>query len=124
MLMDARAVQHEITATDADPGGRVRTLWDCDLHRDTRVDGLPLDGMQEVWGSNPHSSTGQRHISKTWAASTAGKYRSGKRLRCRTPVRIGPLSRLVLLAGPEDPGSWTDAAKPLNWANTLCPSVL
>jgi hypothetical protein len=21
------------------------------------VDGLPLDGMQEVWGSNPHSYT-------------------------------------------------------------------
>jgi hypothetical protein len=27
------------------------------------VDGLPLDGMQEVWGSNPHSSTGQAHNS-------------------------------------------------------------
>jgi hypothetical protein len=28
-----------------------------DLQRWTAVDGLPLDGMQEVWGSNPHSST-------------------------------------------------------------------
>jgi hypothetical protein len=40
----------------------VRTSWDGDLRLYTCVDGLPLDGMQEVWGSNPHSSTaGQRH---------------------------------------------------------------
>jgi hypothetical protein len=90
MLMDARAVQHESTATDADPGGRVRTLWDCDLHRDTRVDGLPLDGMQEVWGSNLHSSTGQRHNSKTRRLGTAAKYSSGERMRARTHLRVGP----------------------------------
>jgi len=35
----------------------MRTFWDGDLHRWTRVDVLPLYGMQEVWGSNPHSST-------------------------------------------------------------------
>jgi hypothetical protein len=27
--------------------------------------GLPLDGMQEVWGSNPHSSTQVRNIIRT-----------------------------------------------------------
>src|SRR5262245_15543585 len=31
---------------------------DGDLRRWTRVDVLPADGMQEAWGSNPHSSTG------------------------------------------------------------------
>ena len=41
------------------------TLEDGDLPRWTRVDVLPLDGMQEVWGSNPHSSTGKRRNSKT-----------------------------------------------------------
>jgi hypothetical protein len=34
---------------------------------ETLVDGLPADGMQEVWGSNPHSSTGQKHNSKKLA---------------------------------------------------------
>ena len=41
------------------------------------MDGLPLDGMQEVWGSNPHSSTGQRHNSKIGTANTAAKYCNG-----------------------------------------------
>ena len=50
-------VQHESTATCLDSGGLMRTSWDGDLRRWTRVDGLPLYGMQEVWGSNPHSST-------------------------------------------------------------------
>jgi hypothetical protein len=50
-------VQHESTATDLDRSGLVRTFWDGDLHRWTAVDVLPLYGMQEVWGSNPHSST-------------------------------------------------------------------
>jgi hypothetical protein len=45
--------------------------------------------MQEVWGSNPHSSTGQKRNSKTQAASTAAKYRNGGRINCRTPVRTG-----------------------------------
>jgi hypothetical protein len=35
----------------------MRTFWDGNLHRCTSVDVLPLYGMQEVWGSNPHSST-------------------------------------------------------------------
>ena len=50
-------VQHESTATCLDSGGLMRTLWDGDLRRWTCVDVLPLYGMQEVWGSNPHSST-------------------------------------------------------------------
>jgi hypothetical protein len=37
--------------------GRARTSWDGDLHRRTAVDVLPADGMQEVRGSNPRSST-------------------------------------------------------------------
>ena len=59
-------VQHESTATGLDAGGPERTRGDGDLHRDTQVDGLPLDGMQEVWGSNPPSSTaGQRPFTKS-----------------------------------------------------------
>jgi hypothetical protein len=37
--------------------GRVGTREDGDLHRDTRVDVLPPDGMQEVSGWSPLSST-------------------------------------------------------------------
>ena len=51
------AVQQESTATGADLTGRARTSWDGDLHRRTAVDVLPADGMQEVRGSNPLSST-------------------------------------------------------------------
>jgi hypothetical protein len=40
-------------------------LADGDLRRWTAVDALPADGMQEVWGSNPHISTGQSEKSKT-----------------------------------------------------------
>jgi hypothetical protein len=50
-------VQRESTATGADLTGLVRTLWDGDLHRRTSVNVLPADGMQEVRGSNPLSST-------------------------------------------------------------------
>jgi len=32
-------------------------LQDGDLRLETCVDVLPVDGMQGVWGSNPHSST-------------------------------------------------------------------
>ncbi len=53
-------VQQESTATGADLTGRARTSWDGDLHRRTAVDVLPADGMQEVRGSNPLSSTGHR----------------------------------------------------------------
>ena len=52
-----RSVQHESTATGLNSGRLMRTSWDSDLRRWTPVDVLPLYGMQEVWGSNPHSST-------------------------------------------------------------------
>jgi hypothetical protein len=55
-------VQQESTATGADLTGRARTSWDGDLHRRTAVDVLPADGMQEVRGSNPLSSTQVRQI--------------------------------------------------------------
>jgi hypothetical protein len=53
----AGGVQHGSTATCPDLGALECTLRDGDLRRWTAVDGLPADGMQEVWGSNPHSST-------------------------------------------------------------------
>jgi hypothetical protein len=60
----AATVQQESTATGLDAGGLEWTREDGDLHRDTRVDGLPLDGMQEVRSSNLLSSTpGQPHNS-------------------------------------------------------------
>jgi hypothetical protein len=40
-------VQQESTATGLDAGGPQRTREDGDLRLYTRVDGLPLDGMQE-----------------------------------------------------------------------------
>jgi hypothetical protein len=52
-----RVVQQRSTATCLDSGGLLGTCRDGDLRWWTSVDGLPLDGMQEVWGSNPHSST-------------------------------------------------------------------
>jgi hypothetical protein len=54
-LAGMAAVQQESTATGADAGGRARTREDGDLHRWTRVDVLPPDGMQEVSGSSPLS---------------------------------------------------------------------
>jgi hypothetical protein len=60
------AVQQESTATGPDCGGLVRTSWDGGLRRWTVVDALPADGMQEVRGSNPHSSTGKSDKSKSW----------------------------------------------------------
>src|SRR6266851_4110434 len=51
------AVQQESTATGPDAGGPEWTWEDGDLRLYTRVDGLPLDGMQEVSGSSPLSST-------------------------------------------------------------------
>jgi hypothetical protein len=63
-------VQQESTATGLDSGGLMRTFWDGDLHRWTAVEVVPLYGMQEVWGSNLHSSTpGQKCISNNESAS-------------------------------------------------------
>jgi hypothetical protein len=79
-----RVVQQGSTATCLDSGGLLGTCRDGDLRWWTSVDGLPLDGMQEVRGSNPRSSTGQKRNSKSRAASTAAKYSSGDRARART----------------------------------------
>jgi Sigma-70 region 2 len=57
------AVQHGSTATHPDAGGLAGTREDGDLHGWTRVDVLPPDGMQEVSGSSPLSSTGQKRNS-------------------------------------------------------------
>jgi hypothetical protein len=65
MLMTLRAVQQESTATGLDVGGPAWTRVDGDLHRDTLVDGLPLDGMQEVRSSNLLSSTQVKNIIRT-----------------------------------------------------------
>jgi hypothetical protein len=53
----SQLVQHGSTATGADESALLCTGEDADQRLWTRVDVLPADGMQEVWGSNPHSST-------------------------------------------------------------------
>jgi hypothetical protein len=60
LLAGMAAVQHGSTATHLDAGGLAGTRKDGDLHGWTRVDVLPPDGMQEVSGSSPLSSTGQK----------------------------------------------------------------
>jgi hypothetical protein len=62
-----------------------------------------LHGMQEVWGSNPHSSTGKRHNSKTRAEGTAGKYRNGQSPEVPHVYLDRASFWLILLVGPEDP---------------------
>jgi hypothetical protein len=57
------AVQHGSTATHMDAGGLAGTREDGDLRGWMRVDVLPPDGMQEVSGSSPLSSTGQKRNS-------------------------------------------------------------
>jgi hypothetical protein len=67
-----RIVQQGSTATCLDAGGPGCTLRDGGLRLRTLVDGLPLDGMQEVWGSNPLSSTlGYRQNCRCCADRTA-----------------------------------------------------
>jgi hypothetical protein len=54
------------------------------------VDGLPLGGMQEVWGSNPHSSTARfRDIIRNPEPQSSGAWYSSKvpqRQRREAPV--------------------------------------
>ena len=57
LLAGMAAVQHGSTATHPDAGGRAGTREDGDLHGWTQVDVLPPDGVQEVSGSSPLSST-------------------------------------------------------------------
>ena len=54
----------------------MRTLWDGELHRCTSVDVLPADGMQEVRGSNPLSSTVQKRNSNTSNGVYSSKVRN------------------------------------------------
>ena len=63
LLAGMAAVQHGSTATHQDAGGLAGTREDGDLRGWTRVDVLPPDGMQEVSGSSPLSSTGQKRNS-------------------------------------------------------------
>ena len=79
--------QQESTATGADLTGLVRTSWDGDLHRRTAVDVLPADGMQEVRGSNPRSSTGQKRNSNC----SNGEYSSKVQQHGRRYLRPGQL---------------------------------
>jgi hypothetical protein len=62
LLAGMAAVQHGSTATHPDACGRAGTRGDGDLHVWTQVDVLPPDGMQEVSGSSPLSSTQVRRI--------------------------------------------------------------
>ena len=100
-------VQHESTATDPDLGGLECTLRDGDLHRCTAVDGLPADGMQEVWGSNPHSSTQVKGIKSNVRSHGLGPLYSSKvpQPANRTPVRIQPPRRTGRLAWPANAGT-------------------
>jgi hypothetical protein len=96
-----RGVQHESTATGLDSGGLVRTPGDGDLHGWTAVDVLPLDGMQEVRGSNPRSSTAGQgcnsndkpmssHLSR---AIGRGKIRPSDGLLISIRVKLGQVGR-------------------------------
>src|SRR6202034_3950898 len=59
------AGQRGSTAPHPDAGGLAGTRVDGDLHGWTRVDVLPPDGMQEVSGSSPLSSTQVRRRIRT-----------------------------------------------------------
>ena len=74
------AVQHGSTATHPDAGGLAGTREDGDLHGGTRVDVLPPDGMQEVSGSSPLSSTVQKRNSNNSNSGYSRKYSNGGRL--------------------------------------------
>ena len=99
------AVQHGSTATHPDAGGLAGTREDGDLQGWTRVDVLPPDGMQEVSGSSPLSSTAQKPNSN----ESNSKY--SRKVQQRRPV--GPpyvcsdrhFPGLGLLAGHRIPGA-------------------
>jgi hypothetical protein len=79
-----------------------------------------LHGMQEVWGSNPHSSTGQRDNSNGSHSEYSRKVpQRGNRLRCPHACPRGHFSRLVLLGRARDSRSRTEISRPLSWANAL-----
>jgi hypothetical protein len=80
LLAGMAAVQHGSTATHLDAGGLAGTWEDGDLRGWTRVDVLPPDGMQEVSGSSPLSSTGQKRNSNRSNSEYSRKYSNGGRL--------------------------------------------
>jgi hypothetical protein len=83
-----RWVQQESTATGPDGGGQKRTFQDDDLRRWTVMDVLPADGMQEVWGSNPHSSPLQKHNSNGSNAAYSSKVQQRRPVGSRTSVLV------------------------------------
>jgi hypothetical protein len=86
--VEPRSVQQESTATGPDVDGPGWTLWDDDLQGRTPVDVLPADGMQEVWGSNPHSSTAQRRNSNDSKAEYSSKVQQRRPVGSRTSVLV------------------------------------
>jgi hypothetical protein len=113
-------VQQESTATGADLTGRARTSWDGDLHRRTAVDALPADGMQEVRGSNPRSSTGKKRNSN----SSYGEYSSKVQQRGRRDLLSGQpgsgsASPPGLLAWPAEAGTCDGSSGAVTRKNAL-----
>ena len=81
-----------------------------------------MDGMQEVRGSNPLSSTKVTDkIRKSGHRVTAGKYSSGDRTRCRAGVRIR--LHLPLVAAGKAGGWRLSGAVPLSADQDKCPLV-
>ena len=110
-------VQQESTATGADLTGRARTSWDGDLHRRTAVDVLPADGMQEVRGSNPLSSTGQKHNSKIWTPGTEESTAAATGRDAEQMFGSGPICGRLLLAKSEAGGCSGQGRSPLTRTN-------
>jgi hypothetical protein len=80
--------------------------------------------MQEVWGSNPHSSTGQKRNSKSRAASTAAKYRNGYASNAAPPARVGAFLVQGCWQRQRIPRGKAKAAGPLSWRNVLSPGPM
>jgi hypothetical protein len=81
-------VQQGSTATSADEGRRRCTFRDGDLRERTPADVLRGDGMQEVWGSNPHSSTVQRLNSNGSNTAYSSKVQQRRPASSRTSVLV------------------------------------
>ena len=75
----------------------------------TPVNGPAFHGMQEVWGSNPHSSTQVKAIKSNVRSHGLGPLYSSKvqQPANRTPVRIQPPRRTGRLAWPANAGTGT-----------------
>src|ERR1700722_6703310 len=112
------AVQQESTATHPDAGGLAGTREDGDLQGWTPVDVLPPDGMQEVSGSSPLSSTGQKPNSNNSNSEYSRKVQqrrpSGPPYVCSD--RIFP--QLGAAGPPSACRCGTGAGQPVTWANT------